>query len=289
MSDEKLLDFAPTLSIAKSLLIRDIQSIHLGKPGGKRSITFHLLKPGDVCGLWEPYLLEIQDYLLSTMPDATAMGYMTLRENKISKIVPARFIEGSDSGSMLLRGNEVMFSQFITGLSSLLTWQLLYKELEDPKFKVRCDKRSMVESTKPVTAMFASLFKLCRQVYPGEYAEHYRDYLHWFACCWHEEFLDSRSIAAPHPGKRADVLELRDLTSSYRDGENPHDEQKEKHHYRLFKTALAQPQFSESMNVFKAYKRELSSFTVKIENQPYVWTFGSNGFSPIQGRGRPRQ
>ena len=260
----KILDFAPSTAIAIYSTAKNIEGIQLGKPGGKRSIALKLLKPGDVNSFWEPYLLTIQIYLLSTMPELSSDGWMSMQ------------------------GNEEKFAQVSKVVSALLIWQLLYKELEAPKFKIQCNQKRMIESLRPSVTALASLFQLCKQVYPGDYAEFYRDYLHWFAHCWHEEFTQSRSLASSHPGKRSDVLEMRSLSTQYKDNYNPHDSKEELHYYRLIDTAIKQKKGSKSWNVFKNYKKQCIAFTKTLDQQSYAWSLGNDGFHPIQGQGRPK-
>lgn len=148
-------------------------------------------------------------------------------------------------------------------------------------------------------------FLHCRHIYPGAYAELYRDYLHWFACCWHEDFIHDQSIASSHPGKRSDVIAMRSLNKNYRavsdiikpltkheqleerDNLNPHDLEATPHHYRLIDTVLQQTKCSVSWKTFKDYQHALIAFTKTLDQQSYIWTLEDDGFSVIQGQGRP--
>ena len=274
----KILDFAPSAAIAIYSTAKNIEGIQLGKPGGKRSIALKLLKPGDVNSFWEPYLLAIQTYLLSTMPELSSDGWMSMQ------------------------GNEEKFSQASKVVSALLIWQLLYKELEAPKFKIQCNQKPMIESLRPSVTVLASLSQLCKQVYPGDYAEFYRDYLHWVAHCWHEEFTQSRSLASSHPGKRFDVEEMRVVNKNYRkanvwrkvdpkirDRYNPHNQENEPHHYRLIDTSLQQTKDSYSWKAFKDYQKSLITLTTALDQQPHVLSLEKDGFNVIQDQGRPKR
>ncbi|NJM47522.1 MAG: hypothetical protein HC860_16275 [Alkalinema sp. RU_4_3] len=233
-----------------------------------QAIRVETLMPRDVQGFWQKYLLIVQAFL--TQP---------LKKMPLEAQLPRRkLINSSDRQELDL---------MIHAMSEIVSWQLLYKFAEQKNFQVRCNSRIAVKAIEPGISVRLALLKLCQSIYPGDYAGHYRDWLHWFCCLWHEDCSTRRKLTDPPSGKRKSVNKLRTLTQQYGNSENPHDENQSPHHYRLVKTALEQPLGSKSRRLWQDYIESLKSYTALLDSPSFnEWHVGQTSIKR-SSRGRP--
>ncbi len=117
----------------------------------------------------------------------------------------------------------------------------VYKKKWNPKHRIPY-KRDLVQLCEPMGDLLLSILNLTYALHGTHpLASHYASALMWFDCvCWeikNEGLADLLGLTATN-GKNDRVKGIRSQLKKYRNGENPHNFEREPHTWRLIQAAL---------------------------------------------------